>query len=270
MTTSLAPYVTPAPPHTWRQLGVRLERVRRRHSGLTLKELSGRAQLSEAYYGMIERGQRRPSRGVLNRILAVLGVTARERREIDALFLETHQAGAERRAKPFAVAERPPDDDGIDAEAPSSGRGPHVGLAAFVIDASVLVKPFTRHDEADRAKSLALLERHAVRRCRIALPEFGRFEVMNAVRFSRHADEGQTTAALRALDRFGLDFVVLAPRALERAVALSWDRGVSVYDAAYVALAETLDAPLITADTKLSTRLQGHPLLRLLADFEVP
>jgi len=62
----------------------------------------------------------------------------------------------------------------------------------------------------------------------------------------------------------------LAPRALERAVALSWDRGVSVFDAAYVALAETLDAPLITADTKLSTRLQGHPLLRLLADFEVP
>jgi predicted nucleic acid-binding protein len=267
MTTSLAPYVTPAPPHTWRQLGMRLERVRRRHSGLTLKELSGRAQLSEAYYGMIERGQRRPSRGVLNRILAVLGVTSRERREIDALFVETHQADTERRATPFAVAERPPDDD---AEAPSSSRGPHVNLAALVIDASVLVKPFTRHNEADRAKSLALLERHALRRCRLAMPEFGRFEVVNAIRFSRHADEGQTTAALRALDQFGLDFVVLAPPALERAVALSWDRGVSVYDAAYVALAETLDAPLITADTKLSTRLQGHPLLQLLADFEMP
>jgi predicted nucleic acid-binding protein len=102
------------------------------------------------------------------------------------------------------------------------------------------------------------------------MPEFGRFEVLNAVRFSRHADDTQTGAALRALDRFGLDFVMLAPRALERAVALSWDRGVSVYDAAYVALAETLEAPLVTADTKLSSRLHGHPLIRRLAEYEVP
>jgi transcriptional regulator with XRE-family HTH domain len=180
MTTRLAPYVTPAPPSTWQQLGTRLERVRRRHSGLRLNELGGRAQLSETYYGMIERGQRRPSRAVLDRLLDVLTVTPRERKEIDALFLETHQADAKRRAKPLAVAERPPDDD-IDAEAPSRARGPEAGLAALVIDASVLVKPFTRHDEADRAKSLGLLERHAERRCRIAMPEFGRFEVMNAV-----------------------------------------------------------------------------------------
>jgi predicted nucleic acid-binding protein/transcriptional regulator with XRE-family HTH domain len=270
MTTSLAPYKPAAPLPTWRRLGEALGRVRRRHPGLSLKELSGRAQLSETYYGMIERGTRRPHYEVLNRLLDVLGVTGRERRTIEGLLRKTHYADVERRAGPSAMAERSPD-NGVDAE----GRDPTGGLAStaaaptLVVDASVLVKPFTRHDEADRAKSLTLLRRHADRRNRIAVPECGRFEIMNAIRFSRHADQSQTAAALRALDRFGLDFVVLTASAFERAVALSWERGVSVYDAAYVALAEMLEAPLITADAKLSTRLRGHPLLRLLGDFEV-
>lgn len=51
---------------------LRIHRDRRR---LSLKELSLRAGLSEAYYGMVERGQRRPSRETLDKLAGILGLT---------------------------------------------------------------------------------------------------------------------------------------------------------------------------------------------------
>jgi predicted nucleic acid-binding protein len=269
MTTALASYSTSLSQPAWQRLGARLERARERHAGLTLRDLSLRAGLSETYYGMIARGERRPSRRALDRILDALGVAAGERREIDALFVETHRADAERRARPLVVAESAGYEAGDEPPAGPGARPPSPGVA-LVIDASVLAKPFTRHDEADRAKSLRLLQRHTDGHCRITVPEFGRLEVLNAVRFSRLADERQTLDVMRALDRFQLDFVPLTTRGLERAVELSWQRGISIYDAAYVALADTLETLLITADSRLSARLRGHARLRLLGEFEMP
>src|SRR6516164_918130 len=53
-------------------------RAHRERRALSLKHVSVRSRLSEHYYGMIERGQRRPSRKTLDRSLAVLGVATRE------------------------------------------------------------------------------------------------------------------------------------------------------------------------------------------------
>lgn len=45
---------------------------------------------------------------------------------------------------------------------------------------------------------------------------------------------------------------VAPPRRLELAMAVALQRRLSVYDAAYVVLAEALDAPLVTADRRLA------------------
>ncbi len=225
--------------------------------------MSARAGLSETYYGMIERGQRRPSRAVLDRLAGILNLLPGERAETMGLLHGAHRAASEGRSRFPGVAEPGPGEEAGEPDIrPLS--------VEYVVDASVLVKPFTRHDEADRARSVALLQAHAERRCRVVLPDFARLEILNAVRFGRRAVAGHTTEVLLALQDLGLRFAVLDHSTLERAVALSWTQEISIYDAAYVALAEHLEAPLVTADTKLFNRVRGHRLVTLLADFEVP
>ena len=77
--------------------------------------------------------------------------------------------------------------------------------ARYVLDASVAAKWFTRHEEPDREKALALRDRHRRRHCRLILPELGLIEVMNAIRFSRRAVEADTSAALAVLNDLQLD-----------------------------------------------------------------
>ena len=198
--------------------------------------------------------------------MIVLDISPDERMEMLELLREDHRADADRRLGGLLVAE-PTNAEGAPGE--DVGRRQYASTDC-VADASVLVKPFTRHDEADRAKALALLGAHADRRCRIVLPEFARFEILNAIRFGRLAIAAHTGEALLALRDFGLHFSGIDHRTIERAVGLSWTHNLSIYDAAYVALAESLEAPFVTADTKLANRLRGHRLVVRLADFEVP
>src|SRR4051794_24470130 len=51
------------------------------------------------------------------------------------------------------------------------------------------------------------------------------------------------------------------PKAMEAAIAVAFERGLTVYDAAYVVLAEALDAPLVTAERRLAEATERAVLL---------
>lgn len=142
--------------------------------------------------------------------------------------------------------------------------------AQYVLDASVAAKWFTRQDEPDREKALALRELHRTRRCRLALPEFGLLEVLNAVRFSRRAGEKDTAEALTVLKGLQLQIEPLDWDLLRKATGIGWGYGVALYDAAYVALAERLGYPLLTADDALLKKMKGHSIVLRLRDLEFP
>jgi predicted nucleic acid-binding protein len=72
----------------------------------------------------------------------------------------------------------------------------------------------------------------------VRLTRAGRIEVRRAL---------EALAAVRRLP-----MRVRSAHRLEEAMTLALERRVSVYDAAYVALAEALDAPLVTADRRLA------------------
>jgi predicted nucleic acid-binding protein len=69
----------------------------------------------------------------------------------------------------------------------------------------------------------------------------------------------------RAVEAFAgirrLPAKVAPPRALGAAMTVALERGLSVYDAAYVVLAEALDAPLVTADRRLADATKQAVLL---------
>ena len=115
----------------------------------------------------------------------------------------------------------------------------------LVVDASVLA-PAVADDGADGAEIRGRL-RHEV----IAAPDLLRVEVTSVIRRHRAAGRLSSAHANAALDDL-LDFPVrVFPTApLLRRV---WELrdNVSVYDACYVALAEALDVPLLTADVRL-------------------
>lgn len=145
----------------------------------------------------------------------------------------------------------------------------HASHGRYVLDASVAAKWFTRHEEPDRQKALALRELHRTRRCRLTLPEFGLLEVLNAVRFSRRAREPDTAEALTVLSDLQIHVEPLDWDLLRKATAITWAYGVALYDAAYVALAERLGFPFLTADEALLRKMKGHSIVLRLRDMEL-
>ena len=117
---------------------------------------------------------------------------------------------------------------------------------ALVVDASsvieVLIDPGDRGDAAAARMATA----------RVLAPKHLPVEVGNVLRRRRNAGLLEPGAAARAWEDFWAMPVQLWPLRATRDRIWQLGRNLSSYDAAYVALAELLDAPLLTADARLA------------------
>ena len=131
-----------------------------------------------------------------------------------------------------------------------------------VLDASVGIKLVVPEEDSNRAEEL-LSDPGLVARA----PDLFFLECANILWKRMRRGEfaaGDAPGALARLRRAGpsvLSSLDLVDRALE--IANSED--ISVYDACYVALAERLGVPLVTADGKLAAKLAGtaHEIVTL-------
>jgi predicted nucleic acid-binding protein len=134
--------------------------------------------------------------------------------------------------------------------------------ARVVVDSSVVVKWFLRDGESDVEEACRLRDGHLAGDPILAAPSHLMLEVLNALR-SRGLDSSDMQLAARWLVGMRLETVPVEVLAV-RAAAISAEHGLTVYDAAFVALAESLDAELVTADRRLAacpacrTRLLGE------------
>jgi predicted nucleic acid-binding protein len=121
-----------------------------------------------------------------------------------------------------------------------------VNRSAVVIDASVVVPlVMSKHASADEiASRIADRTLHA--------PDHLPVEVTNVLRRQRNAGLLTEAVAREALGLFWTLRIHLWPFRVVRDRAWQLGANVSAYDAAYVALAEALDAPLLTADARLA------------------
>jgi predicted nucleic acid-binding protein len=139
----------------------------------------------------------------------------------------------------------------------------------YVLDASVAAKWFVRQGEADRELALSIRDRHTSGLCKLILPEFGLLEIANAIRYSARAKEPDGAAALVLLRDLNMEVHALSWDLLRKANAISWAYKVALYDAAYVALAEGVGFPLLTADEELPRKMKGHSIVLRLRDLTV-
>ena len=139
--------------------------------------------------------------------------------------------------------------------------------AGYVVDASVIVKWFLHHQEADRDRALALRDLHISGRSTIYIPRLAVLEVLNAIRFSSKADEEDGETALEALQDLHLEIKAPDVNLLRKANAIAWAYKITIYEALYVALAEQVGYPLITADKTMIKKLAGHSIVVPLQEF---
>jgi len=139
----------------------------------------------------------------------------------------------------------------------------------YVLDASVAAKWFIRHGEGDRELAMSIRQRHLSGHCRLIMPEFALLEVANAIRHSPRAKEADGAAALELLHDLHIEINPLSRDLLRKANAISWAYHIAVYDAVYVALAEAVGFPLLTADDALLKKMKGHSIVLRLRDLTV-
>ena len=132
-------------------------------------------------------------------------------------------------------------------------------IAAWVVDASVGIKLFVQ--EAGSAEADRLFARLSEDPpARFYVPDLFFVECTNILwkyvqNYGYPADNAR--ADLRALQSLALSPVSTGDLLLTT-LDLALEHGIAAYDACYVALAEELDLPLVTADEALAKRFRGH------------
>ena len=136
---------------------------------------------------------------------------------------------------------------------------------ACVVDASVLAKYFLPEEGTDLATGLIRAGLSAGPSA-LVVPDFGQVECANIL--WKRVRRGLLTPDLarqHLLDLTALPLQIWpAGPLLERALVLAIAHDVTVYDAAYLALADVL--PLITADAALVRKAAGSGILVMLLD----
>ena len=122
----------------------------------------------------------------------------------------------------------------------------------IVIDASAVLELLLRTDKGIKVQGRALISKESLH-----APQLIDIEVAQTLRRLVHLKEISAARGRQALD----DYIALNIKRAEHREFLErvWKLrdSVTAYDAAYVVLAEALDAPLITCDAKLA-RSHGH------------
>jgi len=89
----------------------------------------------------------------------------------------------------------------------------------------------------------------------IYVPDLLTYEIANVLRFKPDLSQGQVQAALNSLYDMQIRIVKSSREVVKEAIHRAYLYDVTVYDAAFVAIAENLSVPFITADDKLSQKL---------------
>ncbi len=139
-------------------------------------------------------------------------------------------------------------------------------MEVIVVDTSVVLKWYAAEEHAEAAETL-----HSPGR-ELHAPDLLLIEVDNVLCTwlrSRGVDEAKAQTIRAALRSAGVRLHISTPL-LDPAFDLAAGTGVSIYDSLYVALAEQLDAEMVTSDERLLRDLKGTAFAKRVvhvADF---
>jgi predicted nucleic acid-binding protein len=127
-------------------------------------------------------------------------------------------------------------------------------MAELVVDTSVVLKWYIpeQHHEAARTLRDDYLEESFD----LIAPAHMPFEAINALKYSGHYDGERLADAAQSLAEYGIELVPFEKTGAVAAVATDLD--ITVYDAAYIALAKRFGTTAYTADQALLDALSDE------------
>jgi len=120
---------------------------------------------------------------------------------------------------------------------------------AIVLDASVIIKWFTKEEKRDSA--LEIREKYINKQIEIIIPDLILYEISNALRFNPNFSEEDISEAIYSIFNMDMNIITPTQEIINEAIKISYSYKTSVYDAIYIALAKIVDSDFITADNKL-------------------
>ena len=121
-----------------------------------------------------------------------------------------------------------------------------------LLDTSVAVKWFVTEEDSERAADLQ--QAHLRDDLQLHAPDILLMESANALRYAGLSEE-RILQDLETFSALGVEIIPFSIDVLNSAVNLSLEHDLAVYDAYFLALAQTMEIPLITADRKMLARL---------------
>ena len=137
---------------------------------------------------------------------------------------------------------------------------------SVVLDSSVVVKWFRRY-ETLWEQAFKLRQAYLDGQLFIHVPDLLIYEIANVLRHKPDIDETRVQHAIQSLFDMGIGIEHIGLGVIGRAIEIAYSCDVTVYDAAFVALAEQLETDLITADEKMARQLRAMPRIYYLADI---
>ena len=131
----------------------------------------------------------------------------------------------------------------------------------LILDASVAVKWFTM--EPLRDKALIIRDKYVNGKLDLEAPSLLYYEVANALRYNPRFGIEEVRSAVRALEDLAITIYDFKGELASRAVELAYRFGITVYDAAYVALAAIRNATLYTADKEVVVKVSSENVKHL-------
>ena len=137
-------------------------------------------------------------------------------------------------------------------------------IEKVVVDASVLVKWYNLEDDSENA--LRLRNDYASRQVELIAPYLITYEIANSLRYNPDFGAEDVNSAITDLMNMQLCLKLLDETQIRRATDLAFKYGITIYDAVYLALAETDEVPLYTADERLMVKTT-QPRIRHIRDY---
>jgi predicted nucleic acid-binding protein len=126
-------------------------------------------------------------------------------------------------------------------------------MSEIVVDTSVIVKWYIPEQHHEQAR--ALRDAYLDGKFDLVAPALMPFEAVNALKYSGHYEGERLEEASKSLPEYGIDLVPFNKTGPIAEIANNLD--ITIYDAAYIALAQKLDTKAYTADGNLLDDLEG-------------
>jgi predicted nucleic acid-binding protein len=131
-----------------------------------------------------------------------------------------------------------------------------IKVTGCVLDTSVVIKWFSSLEEADLDNALCLRDAIVERDCAVTVPDLLFYELANALRHNPNFSCDDVKDAVAAIRDMGFTVIGVDAAHLSRALEIAFEFKTTVYDAYFMALAEAVGSPFVTADYRFHEKVK--------------